>query len=118
MKPLVIPQTLGSLKAKKNIFEPVLKLVSELHWDLELIYVGKICLSWEILCWQYVKTKQCDSQQPHRYDLVANEFQLFQVLIQSFLEDDMFEKGIYFYLVLKIKLVAFHDVYMLMLNDL
>ncbi|CAI8606812.1 unnamed protein product [Vicia faba] len=90
-KPLVIPQTLGSIKAQKNIFEPVLKLVKELHWDLELLYVGKICLSWEMLCWQYVKIKQCDSQFSLRCDLVADELQLFQVLMQQFLEDDPFQ---------------------------
>ncbi|KAI5420025.1 hypothetical protein KIW84_043992 [Lathyrus oleraceus] len=92
IKPLVIPQTLGSLKAKKNIFDPLLKLVNDLHWDLELVYVGKNCLSWEILCWEHVKMKHCDAQLPHRYDLVASEFQLFQVLIQSLLEDNLFEK--------------------------
>lgn len=107
IKPLVIPQTLGSLKAKKNIFDPLLKLVNDLHWDLELVYVGKNCLSWEILCWEHVKMKQCDAQLPHRYDLVASEFQLFQVLIQSLLEDNLFEKGICSYLAFKLKLVTY-----------
>ena len=72
----------------------MLKFVQELHGDLELVYVGQVCLSWEILCWQHKRVqvlKQCDSQWPRSYNLVAGDFQLFQVLMQRFLEDEPFQ---------------------------
>ncbi|KAK7362298.1 hypothetical protein VNO77_04408 [Canavalia gladiata] len=92
-KPL-IPQNLLPRKAPKHISDPILKFVHELHRDLELVYVGQVCLSWEILCWQHKKIqelKQYDSQWPRRYNLVAGEFQLFQVFMQRFLEDEPFQ---------------------------
>ncbi|XP_027192268.1 uncharacterized protein [Cicer arietinum] len=82
------------LEHKSN--DPMMKLINELHRDLELVYVGQICLSWEILCWQHEKIqelKKYDSQWPHRYNLVAGKFQLFQVLLQRFLEDEPFQHG-------------------------
>lgn len=95
VKPLVIPQNLWPRKAQKNAIDPMLKLVNELHRDLEIVYVGQICLSWEILCWQHEKIKELkkyDSPRPRRYNLVAGEFQLFQVLMQRFLEDEPFRQ--------------------------
>ncbi|XP_027346545.1 uncharacterized protein LOC113858218 [Abrus precatorius] len=89
-----ISQNLWPRKAPKHISDPILKIVDELHRDLELVYVGQVCLSWEILCWQHKKVeelKQYDSQWPRRYNLVAGEFQLFQVLMQRFLEDEPFQ---------------------------
>ncbi|TKY58857.1 structural constituent of ribosome [Spatholobus suberectus] len=93
VKPL-ISQNLWPRKALKQISDPILKFVQELHRDLELVYVGQVCLSWEILCWQHTKVeelKQYDSQWPRSYNLVAGEFQLFQVLMQRFLEDEPFQ---------------------------
>ncbi|KAK2355102.1 myb protein X [Trifolium repens] len=95
-KPLMIRQNLWPGKAQIHTSDPMLKLVNELHRDLELVYVGQICLSWEILCWLHEKIKELkiyDSQWPRRYNLVAGEFQLFQVLIQRFLEDEPFQQG-------------------------
>ncbi|XP_058746005.1 uncharacterized protein LOC131618866 [Vicia villosa] len=95
VKPLMISQNLWLRKAQKNTFNPMLKFVNELHRDLELVYVCQICLSWEILCWQHEKIqemKKYDSQWPHRYNIVAGDFQLFQVLIQRFLEDEPFHQ--------------------------
>lgn len=95
VKPLVIPQNLWPRKAQKNKIDPMLKLVNELHRDLEIVYVGQICLSWEILCWQHEKIKELkkyDSPRPRRYNLIAGEFQLFQVLMQRFLEDEPFRQ--------------------------
>jgi len=95
VKPLVIPQNLWPRKAQKNTIDPMLKLVNELHRDLEIVYVGQICLSWEILCWQHKKIKELkkyDSPRPRRYNLVAGDFQLFQVLMQRFLEDEPFQQ--------------------------
>ena len=94
-KPLVIPQNNWPCKAQKNTIDPMLKLVNELNKDLELVYVAQICLSWEILCWQHDKIqelKKYDSQRPRRYNVVAGEFQNFQVLIQRFLEDEQFQQ--------------------------
>lgn len=92
-KPL-IPQNLWPRKALKQISDSTLKFVDELHREVELVYVGQVCLSWEILCWQHKKVqelKQYDSQWPRSYNLVAGEFQLFQVLMQRFLEDEPFQ---------------------------
>jgi hypothetical protein len=92
----MIRQNLWPRKAQIHTSDPMLKLVNELHRDLELVYVGQICLSWEILCWLHDKIKELknyDSQWPRRYNLVAGEFQLFQVLIQRFLEDEPFQQG-------------------------
>ncbi|CAL0331223.1 unnamed protein product [Lupinus luteus] len=90
----IISQNLWPRKAPKQKSDPTLKFVQELHSDLELVYVGQICNSWEILCWQHKKSqelKQFDSQWPHRYNLVAGEFQLFQVLMQRFIENEPFQ---------------------------
>ncbi|BFG16676.1 hypothetical protein CerSpe_029500 [Prunus speciosa] len=68
------------------------KFVGDLHKDLELVYVGQVCLSWEILHWQYGKAQELHAQRyDHQYNLVATEFQLFQVLLQRFIEDDPFQ---------------------------
>nr|KYP45840.1 hypothetical protein KK1_032594 [Cajanus cajan] len=92
-KPL-LSQNLWPRKALKQISDPIVKFIEELHGDLELVYVGQVCLSWEILCWQHNKVeelKQYDSQWPRSYNIVAGEFQLFQVLMQRFLEDEPFQ---------------------------
>ncbi|XP_057448242.1 uncharacterized protein LOC130739829 isoform X2 [Lotus japonicus] len=92
----VISQNLWPRKAAKNISDPLLKLVHDLHRDLELVYVGQVCLSWEILCWQHQKAielQEYDSQGSHRYNHVAGEFQLFQVLVQRFIENEPFQGG-------------------------
>lgn len=91
----MISQNLWLRKAQKNTFDPMLKFVNELHRDLELVYVCQICLSWEILCWQHEKIqemKKYDSQWPRRYNIVAGDFQFFQVLIQRFVEDEPFHQ--------------------------
>ena len=90
-KPQVIPHYLWSRIAQKNTYDPMLKRVDELNKDLELVYVGQICLSWEMLCWQHEKIKelkQYDLPWPHSYNLVAAEFLHFQALIQRFLEEE------------------------------
>lgn len=92
----VISQNLWPRKASKNSSDPLVKLVHELQRDLELVYVGQVCLSWEILCWQHKKAlelQQYDSQgsHSHRYNHVAGEFQLFQVLVQRFIENEPFQ---------------------------
>ncbi|KAL2546759.1 uncharacterized protein Fot_15992 [Forsythia ovata] len=82
------------MKVRRVYVDPTLKSVVEMHRDLELVYVGQLCLSWEILCWQYVKAKELleyDAQGFHSYNRVAEEFQQFQVLMQRFMEDEPFQ---------------------------
>lgn len=70
------------------------KFIGELRRDLELVYVGQVCLSWEILRWQYAKAQELqeyDSQGFRWYNQVAGEFQLFQVLVQRFVENEAFQ---------------------------
>lgn len=92
----IISQNLWPRKSTKITSDPFLKLVHQLHRDLELVYVGQICLSWEIICWLHMKAielQQYDSQKSHRYNHVAGEFQLFQVLMQRFIENEPFQGG-------------------------
>ncbi|CAA2968220.1 Hypothetical predicted protein [Olea europaea subsp. europaea] len=82
------------MKVHRVCVDPTRKSIVEMHRDLELVYVGQLCLSWEILCWQYVKAKELleyDAQGFHSYNRVAEEFQQFQVLMQRFTEDEQFQ---------------------------
>lgn len=70
------------------------KFTGELQSNLELVYVGHVCLSWEILHWQYGKVQELqnsNSQGFQRYNQVAGEFQLFQVLMHRFMENEPFQ---------------------------
>ncbi|XP_010317105.1 uncharacterized protein [Solanum lycopersicum] len=67
---------------------------SELQSDVEVIYVGQMCLSWEFLHWQYGKALSLWDSDPRgtrTYNEVAGEFQQFQVLIQRFIENEHFQ---------------------------
>ncbi|GMH15304.1 hypothetical protein Nepgr_017145 [Nepenthes gracilis] len=73
--------------------DPIKKLVRDLQEDLELLYVGQLCLSWEILKWQYGKAlelRECNSSRLCLFNLAAEEFQQFQVLVRRFIEDEPF----------------------------
>ncbi|KAL3824124.1 hypothetical protein ACJIZ3_020153 [Penstemon smallii] len=83
-----------SYKDKKIYADPLQKSIIEMHNDLELVYVGQLCFSWEILSWLYVKAQELmeyDSKGHHSYNRVAEEFQQFQVLVQRFIEDEPFQ---------------------------
>lgn len=72
----------------------MMKFVVELQSDLELVYVGHMCLSWEILYWQYGKALELWESDPRgvcMYNEVAGDFQQFQVLTQRFIEDEAFQ---------------------------
>ncbi|XP_017238996.1 uncharacterized protein LOC108211813 [Daucus carota subsp. sativus] len=87
-------ENLYMYKSKKHETDPTKKFIKELQSDLELVYVGQMCLSWEILHWQYevaLDLWESDPRGIHRYNEVAGEFQQFQVLIQRFLEDESIE---------------------------
>ncbi|XP_078429606.1 uncharacterized protein LOC144701737 isoform X2 [Wolffia australiana] len=67
---------------------PSESLVKEIRCDLETVYVGQLCLSWEILNWQYLRARDLASAS---FRKVAGEFLQFHVLIQRFLEDEPFQ---------------------------
>ncbi|KAJ6926905.1 hypothetical protein NC651_011105 [Populus alba x Populus x berolinensis] len=81
-------------KRKKSSSDPMMNFIRELHNDLEVVYVGQLCLSWEILHWQYEKALELWDSDPYGmrlYNEVAGEFQQFQVLLQRFIENEPFE---------------------------
>lgn len=82
-------------KPKKSETEPMVQFIKEINGELENVYVGHMCLSWEILHWQYEKAielLESDVYGSRRYNEVAGEFQQFQVLLQRFLENEPFEE--------------------------
>ncbi|XP_047946778.1 uncharacterized protein LOC125193091 [Salvia hispanica] len=83
-------------KHKKQGSSPMKKLMNELQGDVEVVYAGQMCLSWEILQWQYEKALELWNSDPHSvhcYNEVVAEFQQFQVLLQRFIEDEPFQGG-------------------------
>ncbi|KAM7268585.1 hypothetical protein ACFE04_010751 [Oxalis oulophora] len=87
-------QTFKLRKSKSKESDPTIKFIRELHRDLEVVYVGQMCLSWEILHWQYnkaLKLWESDRYGTLIYNEVAGEFQQFQVLMQRFIENEPFE---------------------------
>ncbi|KAH0753914.1 hypothetical protein KY290_024184 [Solanum tuberosum] len=92
-KTFALPSFLAN-KQRKIFADPAQKSISEMNIDLEIVYVGQICLSWEILYWQYGKAKDLLEHDPHEYhtyNQVAGEYQQFQVLLQRFVEDEPFQ---------------------------
>lgn len=86
----MLPKKIWPFRQVKLTNDRAKKLIG----DLELVYVGQMCLSWEILCWQYDKTPdliQYDPQGFYRYNQVIEELQLFQVLVHRFLENEPFQ---------------------------
>ncbi|XP_009381895.2 uncharacterized protein LOC103969991 [Musa acuminata AAA Group] len=80
--------------SRQSGISPSEKFIKELQHDLEVVYVGQTCLSWEFLRWQYEKARQlpeCDPYRSHQYNRVAVEFQQFQVMMQRFIEDEAFQ---------------------------
>ncbi|KAH7846261.1 hypothetical protein Vadar_011832 [Vaccinium darrowii] len=83
-----------SKRKKTGSDDPTMKFVEELQSELEVVYVGQMCLSWEILHWQYgkaLKLWESDHRGVRLYNEVAGEFQQFQVLMQRFIEDEPFQ---------------------------
>lgn len=90
----LLSQNLWHYKPQRSESNSTLKLIGELHRDFELVYVGQLCLSWEILHWQCRKAFELleyDCQQLRQYNQVADEFQIFQVLLQRFVENEPFQ---------------------------
>nr|XP_010939496.1 uncharacterized protein LOC105058318 [Elaeis guineensis] len=89
----IISQVFWPFHRKSNA-DPSEKFIKELWNDLETVYVGQTCLSWEFLRWQYEKTRELPESDPyrsHQYNQVAGEFQQFQVIIQRFIENESFQ---------------------------
>ncbi|KAG7589528.1 hypothetical protein ISN44_As07g017980 [Arabidopsis suecica] len=87
-------QNIWPFKKHKLECDPIERLVKEASRDFETVYVGQVCLSWEMLRWQYDKVLEFDSQvTTYQYNLVAGEFQLFQVLLQRFVENEPFQNS-------------------------
>ncbi|KAI3713168.1 hypothetical protein L1987_71741 [Smallanthus sonchifolius] len=87
-------QSFTTNKGKKHENDPKMKFIQELQSDLEIVYVGQMCLSWEILHWQYEKALdiwESDPRGVRRFNDIAGEFQQFQVLMQRFIEDEPFQ---------------------------
>ncbi|XP_059643386.1 uncharacterized protein LOC132285233 [Cornus florida] len=87
-------QNSSQCKRKKSETDPTTNFIRELRSDLEVVYVGQMCLSWEILHWQYGKALELWESDPRGirlYNEVAGEFQQYQVLTQRFIEDEPFQ---------------------------
>ncbi|KAK9675899.1 hypothetical protein RND81_11G039800 [Saponaria officinalis] len=83
-------------KPRKHEADHVKELIKDMRRDLELVYVGHLCLSWEILKWQYRKVEELQAHDPygfHQYNHVAGGFQKFQVILRRFIEDEPFQQG-------------------------
>ncbi|KAL2233551.1 UNVERIFIED_CONTAM: 60S ribosomal protein L34 [Sesamum indicum] len=92
--PSILPK-IWPCKGQRIYADPMQKSITEIQRDLEVVYVGQLCLSWEILCWLYVKARELleyDAMKGnHSYNRAAEEFQQFQVLAQRFIEDEPFQ---------------------------
>ncbi|CAD5189289.1 unnamed protein product [Musa acuminata subsp. malaccensis] len=89
----ILSQSFWSIRRKPSS-EPSDKFIKELQSDLEVVYVGQTCLSWEFLRWQYEKARELPESDPYRsnhFNQVAGEFQQFQVVIQRFVENETFQ---------------------------
>ncbi|PWA48485.1 hypothetical protein CTI12_AA490360 [Artemisia annua] len=66
------------------------------YLDLETSYVSQLCLTWEALHCQYTQltTTASQSENSKCYNHSAQQFQQFQVLLQRFIENEPFERGL------------------------
>lgn len=90
----LLSQNLLPIRLRRNKIDPAAKSMEALYGDLEMIYVGQVCLSWEILQWQYGKSRELLESDPYgtrQYNFVAGEVQLFQVLLHRFIENEPFQ---------------------------
>lgn len=93
-KTSVVFQNLWPFRHRKCGDDLSKKFIKDLQSDLETVYVGQTCLSWEFLQWEYEKARELPESDPHwshQYNQVAGEFQQFQVLIHRFLENESFQ---------------------------
>ncbi|EPS71423.1 hypothetical protein M569_03335, partial [Genlisea aurea] len=93
----LVSHNLWLLKHRTHGSNPIKKLINELQGDLEVVYVGQICTTWEFLNLQYKRALELWAADPHgihrHYSQVGGEFRHFQALIQRFLEDERLGGG-------------------------
>ncbi|KAG5008089.1 hypothetical protein JHK85_026631 [Glycine max] len=92
----ILPHGFCLSRRKNTKADPMKKFIRELYSDLEMVYVGQLCLSWEFLQWEYekaLKLWESDQYGLLRFNEVAGEFQQFQVLLQRFIENEPFLQG-------------------------
>ncbi|XP_027351679.1 uncharacterized protein LOC113862727 isoform X2 [Abrus precatorius] len=90
----ILPRGFRFSRRKHTEADPMKKFIRELYSDLEMVYVGQLCLSWEFLQWEYekaLKLWESDQYGLLRFNEVAGEFQQFQVLLQRFIENEPFQ---------------------------
>ncbi|KAJ0988308.1 hypothetical protein J5N97_006664 [Dioscorea zingiberensis] len=91
----ILSQNLRPFRHRQCTNDSSKKFIKELQSDLETVYVGQTCLSWEFLRWQYEKADQllhpANTYRTHQYNHVAEELQQFQVIVQRFLENEAFQ---------------------------
>ncbi|KAL2329987.1 hypothetical protein Fmac_017568 [Flemingia macrophylla] len=90
----ILPRGFRLSRRKHTEADPMKKFIRELYSDLEMVYVGQLCLSWEFLHWEYekaLKLWESDQYGLLRFNEVAGEFQQFQVLLQRFIENEPFQ---------------------------
>lgn len=90
----LLPKILAG-KVRRVYADPMHKSIEEMNRDLEVVYVGQMCLSWEILWWLDARTRELldyeEVEGSHSYNHAFEEFQQFQVLVQRFMEDELFK---------------------------
>ncbi|KAK7365075.1 hypothetical protein VNO80_13863 [Phaseolus coccineus] len=89
-----LPHLFHQCRRKKFESEPLKKFRREVYSDLEMVYVGQLCLSWEFLRWEYDSALQLWESDQYRfqsYNEVAEKFQQFQVLLLRFIENERFQ---------------------------
>jgi len=89
-----LPHLFHHCRGKKFESDPLKKFRREVYSDLEVVYVGQLCLSWEFLRWEYERALQLWESDQYRfqsYNEVAEKFQQFQVLLLRFLENERFQ---------------------------
>ncbi|KAF3789363.1 hypothetical protein EJ110_NYTH18767 [Nymphaea thermarum] len=90
----VLSQNFRRSRAKKSEMQPSPEFMRELRVDLETVYVGQLCLSWEYLHWQYTRFRDMLDADPDcrgNFRRAADEFQTFLVLLTRFMEDEKFK---------------------------
>ncbi|KAL3835352.1 hypothetical protein ACJIZ3_010088 [Penstemon smallii] len=88
--------SLRKFEEPEEEIEQLQQPVNDPYHDLETAYVAQVCLTWEALHCQYMQLSQkisCQPQSPISYNISAQQFQQFQVLLQRFIENEPFEVG-------------------------
>ncbi|KAL2519380.1 Protein of unknown function (DUF1666) [Abeliophyllum distichum] len=85
------------MKVLRVYVDPTLKSVVGMHRDLELVYVGQLCLSWEILIWHFKYLcrdlwKMNHFKGPRIQNYVKNRCMIQSLLYVPIIKDDCLDK--------------------------